>query len=235
MPSKLLDRFQALFEGQQYNHRRSNLGDKVAEYLYEDLFDLAQSPTLLQMVADQRGVLNTRNRTHGVKHRRGDGTFGIAIPGEDAVEDPGFAIPRGPIATILIGTEVKIMCKAMIRQIDRVQNDLVGSVREFRKSNKHALTVGIVGVNHAEVYCSYEGDREYPTTGEGRHLHPIQEAEKATARLEEVRGKFDELLVLRFEATNMEPYPFLWVDPQGVQRDYSAVLVRLSAEFEQRF
>lgn len=235
MPTKLLDRFQALFDGQQYNHRRSNLGDKVAQFLYEDLFDLAQSSTLLQMVADQKAVLNTRNRTHGVKHRRGDGTFGIAIPGEEVVEDPGFAVARGPIATILIGTEVKIICKAMIRQIDRVKNDLIGSVREFQRSNKHALTVGIVGVNHAEVYCSYEGDREYPTTGKGRYLHPVQEAERTVERLEEIEDTFDELLVLRFDATNMGPYPFSWMDLEETQRDYSSALVRLSAEFEQRF
>lgn len=235
MPTKLLDRFQALFDGQQYNHRRSNLGDKVAQFLYEDLFDLAQSTTLLQMVDDKRAVLNTQNRTHGVKHRRGDGTFGIAIPGQDVVEDPGFSVARGSIATILIGAEVKIVCKAMVRQIDRVKNDLVGAVREFRRSNKHALTVGIVGVNHAEAYCSYEGDREYPTTGEGRHLHPIQEAGKAIAKLDEIGDRFDELLVLRFDASNMKPYPFSWVDSQEVLRDYSSALVRLSSEFEQRF
>lgn len=236
MPTKLLDRFQALFDGQQYHHRKSNLGDKVAQYLYEDLYDLAQSPKLLQGVSDQKLVLNAQNLTHGVGHRRGDGTFGIVIPGESVAVDPGFAVARGPVATILIGAEVKIVSKAMIRQIDRVKNDLVGSVREFRKSNPQVLTLGIVGVNHASVYRSYEGpDRHYTSTGRGKHLHPAQEASKAIAKLDEIRDKLDELLVLRFDATNMEPYPFSWVDAQEANRDYSSVLVRLSSQFDQRF
>lgn len=234
MPTKLVDRFQALFDGQVYHHRKSNLGDKVAEYLYEDLFDLGQSERLLDGVASRRLVLNSRNTTHGIHHRRGDGTFGFAIPGESVVKDPGFEVARGPIASILIGTEVKVMCKAMIRQIDRVQNDLVGAVREFKKSNPQVLTVGIVGVNHASLYRSYEGDREYTSTGKGKHLHPLQEASKAVARLAEIRDRFDELLVLRFDATNIEPFPFSWVDPQETSRDYSSVLVRLSSRFDQR-
>lgn len=236
MPSKLLDRFQGLFDGQRYNHRISTHGDRVAQYLYEDLFDLAQSPRLLEMVNEQRAVLSTTNTTHGVRHRRGDGTLGIAIPDEPAVQDPGFQVARGPIATILIGAEVKILCKAMIRQIDRVKSDITGSVTEFRKSNEAAITVGIAAVNHAPAYTSYEGkDREYPTTGKGRYLHPIQEADKAVTHLQRIRNEFDELLILKFEATNSEPFPFKWVDPQATQRDYSSILVRISSEFERRF
>lgn len=235
MPSKLLDRFQGLFDGQKYNHRISTHGDRVAQYLYEDLFDLAQSPRLLEMVNDHRAVLSTTNTTHGVRHRRGDGTLGRAIPEEPVVQDPGFQVARGPIATILIGAEVKILCKAMIRQIDRVKNDITGSVAEFKKSNEVAIAAGIAAVNCAPVYTSYEGDREYPTTGKGRYLHPIQEADKAITHLQSIRNEFDELLILKFEATNTEPFPFKWVDAQVTQRDYSSILVRLSSEFERRF
>jgi hypothetical protein len=235
MPTKLLDRFQALFEGQVYDHRNSTLGDRVAEYLYEDLFDLAQSRKLLEGVAERRMVLNSKNTTHGVQHRRGDGTFGIVIPGEEAVEDPGYQVARGPIATMLIGAEVKVVCKAMVRQIDRVKTALVGSVREFRKSNRHVLTVGIVAVNHASIYRSFEGTREYVTTGGGRHKHPFQEADKVIAHLAGIRSRLDELLILRFDATNMEPFPFSWVDPQEATRDYASVLVRISSQFDQRF
>lgn len=236
MPAKLLDRFQALFEGQKYNHRVSTHGDRVAQYIYEDLFDLGQSRTFVDMVNNQRAVLSTTNTTHGVRHRRGDGTLGIAIPEDPVVEDAGFHVGRGRIATILIGVEVKILCKAMIRQIDRVKNDITGAVAEFKKSNGTAITVGIAAVNHAAVYTSYEGDdREYRTTGKGRHLHPIQEADKAVAHLERIRGEFDELLILKFEATNRKPFPFQWVDAQATQRDYSSILVRLSSEFDRRF
>lgn len=236
MPTKLLDRFQELFDGEKYNHRKPTHGDRVAQYIYEDLYDLGQSPRYLDMVDGRRAVLSTSNTTHGVRHRRGDGTLGIAVPEEPVVEDPGFQVARGPIATILIGVEVKILCKAMIRQIDRVKNDITGAVDEFKKSNGTAVTVGIAAVNHAPVYTSYEGeDRKYPTIGKGRHLHPIQEADKAVSHLERIRGAFDELLILKFKATNREPFPFEWVDPQGTQRDYASILVRISSEFERRF
>jgi hypothetical protein len=32
--------------------------------------------------------------------RRGDGTFGELIPGEQATSVPGYAVARGPIATV---------------------------------------------------------------------------------------------------------------------------------------
>jgi hypothetical protein len=44
-----------------------------------------------------------------VEARRGDGTFGEIIPGEIAIDDPGYVVARGPIATVEIGVEVKIL------------------------------------------------------------------------------------------------------------------------------
>ena len=49
------------------------------------------------------------------------------------IEDPGFAVARGPVATVEIGVEVKILAKAMIKQIDRVIGDLVKQVTHFRR------------------------------------------------------------------------------------------------------
>ena len=37
----LLRAFRAVFEGVPYYHRNPNTGDKVAQYLYEDLYTLA--------------------------------------------------------------------------------------------------------------------------------------------------------------------------------------------------
>ena len=81
------------------------------------------------------------------------------------------------------GPKLKILAKAMIKQIDRVIGDLVRQTEEFkRKGGGDPICVGIVGVNFAPRYTSYEGDRTFPTDGK-KYKHPIQEAEDAIARL----------------------------------------------------
>ena len=65
--------------------------------------------------------------------------------------------------------------------------------------------------------------------------HPIQEAAAAEARLlSRIGAKFDEVLCLRFVATNVDPFAFAWVDAVATNRQYGAALVRLSALFERR-
>jgi len=231
----LLDEFARLFCGKPYHHRHSTQGDRIAQFLYEDLLHIQGSRKYTSRVIAGEAVLNSNNRTHGVHHRRGDGSFGTLIPGDSAIWDPGFEVARGPIATIEIGTEVKIVSKAMIRQIDRVENDLRGQVQHFQRSNPDAITVGIVGVNHAESYCSFEGTRSYPTTGRGKHLHPSQEAGKAIERLHVIRDLLDELVVLRFIAANVEPFTFHWVNEQEAHRNYGSALVRILSRYERRF
>ncbi len=203
--------------------------------LYEDLVLLNRSPKLLARVKQRERVLKSQNIRRGIKARRGDGTFGEIIPGRPSVFDPGFAVARGPIATVEIGVEVKILAKAMIKQIDRVISDLRGQVMHFRRGQGNPICVGIVGINHADGYVSYEGRRSFRTTGRDGFLHPVQEAKQAAARLAEAAGAFDEFLVLRFRATNQRPYPFEWVDVEATTLDYGAVLVRVSRKYEERF
>ena len=149
--------------------------------------------------------------------------------------DAGFAVARGPIATVEIGVEVKILAKAMIKQIDRVINDLKKQVDHFKRGAGNPITVGIVGINRSEVYTGYEGKRAYKTDGRTRR-HPSQEAQEAQARLvEEVRPHFDEFLILRFKASNVKPYPFDWVDYGETQEQYGAILTRVSREYDRRF
>lgn len=180
--------------------------------------------------------MNAANRTQGVHHRRGDGSFGPIVPGEKPVFDETFRVARGRIATIHIGVEVKIMSKAMGRQVDRVIGDLLRQADQFKQSNRDAVTVGIVGVNHAAKYLSKEGDRAYPSTGKGRHLHPVQQAPDMVKRLEsEVAPQYDEFVTLPFRATNYEPFDFEWLDPTALRRDYGAALVRVGGEYQRRF
>jgi hypothetical protein len=204
-------------------------------HLYEDLFSISRSPKLIASIREHRSVLNAQNRTRGIQARRGDGTFGELIPGESSVSDPGFAVERGPIATVEIGVEVKILAKAMIKQIDRVTGDLLKQVDHFKRNRGSPICVGIVGINHAPYTIGYEGQRATRTTGTGSYMHPLQEAAQAERRLLTNAGpKFDEFIILRYKATNDEPFPFEWVDYSGTRQDYGAALVRISREYEKK-
>jgi len=227
MSYRLLDRFRSLFEGQVYLHRNSNLGDLVAQELYEDLFVLGRSGKLRSRIESRQRVINTSNLRVGIKARRGDGSFGEIVPSAIATVDPGWAVARGPLATVEIGTEVKIFAKAMMKQIGRVITVLGDQVTEFRRGGGKAICVGVVGINRAERYTSFEGKKEWPTDGSGGYRHPIQEAEAAENRLrEDVAPKFDHFLFLRFSATNERPYPFSWVDGKRTELEYAAMLTR---------
>ena len=234
-PYELLEAFRGLFDGTRYLHRVSNQGDRIAYRLYEDLYAVGKSRLLRTRIADRGRVLNVANRRQGIQARRGDGTFGELIPNVVAIVDPGFTVARGPIATVEIGVEVKILAKAMIKQIDRVRSDLVGQVDQFRRGAGSPICVGIVGVNHAAYCVSYEGDREFRTDGK-KYTHPYQEARAAEERLRSAAApKFDEFLVLRYKATNEDPYPFEWVDYDRTFRDYGAILTRISRTYDSRF
>ncbi len=234
---RLLAEFQKLFDGRPYLHRISNQGDFVAIHLYEDLLTIARSAKLVSGIQRQLKVVNIRNRAHGIQARRGDGTFGEIIPGQVPVVQPGFAVARGTIATLEIGVEVKILAKAMIKQIDRVINDLCNQVVQFRKGGGTPLAVGIVGINQAAKYVSFEGkDRSYPTTGRSGAPHPSQEAAEAEKRLRELAApSFEEFLILPFRATNEPPFPFEWVGFERTRLDYAAALARISSKYQQRF
>jgi hypothetical protein len=234
-PYVLLKGFRELFEGHSYLHRDSSLGDRIASFLYEDLLRLGKSSKLCTRVAAKDRVLNAQNRIVGKPRRRGDGTFGEIVPGTPALIFPDFVVARGAIATIEIGTETKILAKAMIKQIDRVIGDLIRQTEQFKRGGGRPICVGLVGVNFSSSYTGYEGSRPYPTDGK-KYKHPIQEATTAVARLRErALPAFDEFLFLRFRATNVDPYPFVWVDEKETVTEYSALLTRISREYDHRF
>ena len=147
-------------------------------------------------------------------------------------------MPRGKTADVRIGVEVKILATAMIKQIDRVVNDLNKQVRQFQSITPNSISLAIVGVNHAEVYRSYEGERHYDKPGSTGPA-PETEAYEAIRRLVDgsngAKGAYNEFLVLGFNATNLEPYPFAWVNRQRAADEYAAALQRISALYEQRF
>ncbi|MEJ6846797.1 hypothetical protein V3589_11330 [Sinorhizobium fredii] len=232
MNYQLLAKFRELFEGKQYRHRASNQGDRVAMHLFEDLHTIDRSPRYQQRVESGRSVLNTLNTRHGIKARRGDGTFGESVPGVEPIQNEGFVVHRGPTATIEIGVEVKILAKAMIKQIDRVVTDLGKQVTHFKSKSGTPITVGIAGINWSDHYCSIEGERLWPTDGKS-YKHPIQEAAEAERHLRErAVPEFDEFIFLHFIATNEEPFTFTWKDEKRTAMDYGAALARISARYE---
>lgn len=235
MPYKLLTEFGNLFLGKKYLHRDSSQGDRIATFMYEDLFDLGMSKKFVAAVSSRSSVLNTANRAVGKSARRGDATFGARVPHDVAVEVPGIAVAFGKVATIEIGTEVKILAKAMRKQLDRVCSDLDKQVAEFKKQGGKPVCVGIVGVNWADSYTGYEGRRKFATDGK-KNKHPNQEAPSSERDLvDRVKASFDELIVLRFRANNTRPFDFLWVDRNKTEDLYAAALVRISREYEARF
>ena len=234
---RLPTEFRRLFEGKIYKHRDSSQGDFVAMHLYEDLININRSPKLIEAAINRKDrVLNVQNKRRGVAARRGDATFGEVIPGEIPITDSGYLVARGPIATVEIGIEVKVLAKAMIKQIDRVINDLRNQVAQFRRGGGNPICVAVIGINQAVSTVGYEGARAFPTTGKQGFLHPFQEAHEAERRLRtEAAPEFDEFLVLRFKATNSPPYAFEWVNYNETRLDYAAALSRISARYQQRF
>lgn len=231
MAYRLLEAFKGLFLGKAYIHRASNLGDSVAIHFYEDLYDLGRAPGYVQRVKDQVLGLNVANKRHGVVPRRGDGSFGEFVPGVGFVAIPGFSVARGPIATIEIGIESKILSKAQGKQRGRVASDLQDQVAHFRRHGGTPITVGLVGVNHAAYTVGYEGERAYKTDGKGNR-HPIQEAAASKAWLKaEVASSYDELVFLDYRATNEDPFPFEWVNEKQTLMDYGSVLSRVGQRY----
>lgn len=236
MGYRLLTEFEKVFSGRQYRHRASNQGDHIAVQLYEDLLALGRSKKLRARVAAGERVVNLANRVHGVRARRGDATFGEIVPDEAPIIEAGFAVGRGLLATVEVGIEVKILAKAMIKQIDRVIGDFEKQVRQFRRSGGSPIAIGVAGINWASWTISYEGDRSYRTTGRGGERHPYQEAAEAERRLlQDAAPHFDHFLILRYLAHNAPPFPFEWRDRPGTARDYGATLARVSRDYEQRF
>lgn len=230
MSIRLLEAFKAAFQGKQYLHRNQTIGNFVASHLYEDLVELGRSQKISDGVGKGVLVANTANLVKGKAGRRGDGTFGALIPGELAMPETGFIVQRGPVASILIGAEMKILAKSMIKQIDRVANDLRHQAATFKEQNPKAIAVALVGVNFSDAYTSYEGKRSYPADPP-----PSREALSAIQRLQDVTRSYDEFVVLRFLATNVTPYPFKWLEDRETRQSYSAALLRISTTFDERF
>jgi len=67
-------------------------------------------------------------------------------------------------------------------------------------------------------------------------LHPVQEASEAEKRLlARAAPGFDEFQVLRFSATNTVPFPFEWLNYEQTAKEYGALLIRVSREYDRRF
>jgi hypothetical protein len=233
--TRLLSQVANTFAHGPYLHRNSQLGNRIADCLFEDLYALRESEKLVSRVDAASRVLNPKGLSPGIRARRGDGSFGDAVPGSIPLAIPDFQVRRGPTADVEIGVEVKILAKAMIKQIDRLISDLCGQARHFREKSEHAIRIGVVAINQADHYVSFEGDRSFRTDG-SKYPHPAQEAAEAERRVRDSAGPcFDEMIVLPFTATNEAPYPFVWTNAERTRSDYMAALLRVSRLYDRRF
>ena len=114
-------------------------------HVFEDLYRLGKSKMLRERIDRRESVSNTQNKRRGIPARRGDGTFGELVPGVVPVVHAGFAVARGEISTVEIGVEVKILAKAMIKQIGRVESDLRDQVDHFNRRATTPICVGVRG------------------------------------------------------------------------------------------
>jgi hypothetical protein len=204
-------------------------------HLYEDLAALTRKGKLLPRIQAADRVLATTNMRRGVLARRGDGTFGEPVPNTPTISDPGFQVARGKLTTVEIGAEMKVLNKAMIKQIDRVIGDLQKQVGHFRRGGGDPIAVAIIGINQAPYTVGFEGERQIRTDGRNNR-HPFQEAQEAERRLiQDAKPYFDEFIILRYSATNDPPYLFQWANLQDTQEEYGAALVRISANYDRRF
>jgi hypothetical protein len=227
---RLIKRFEDTFRNGPYLHRNSQLGNRIADFLFDDLYELDPGSKFRADVDAGRIALNPKGVSPGLNARRGDGSFGPVVPGYAPRRYTDHVVPVAPTAEVDVGAEVKILAKAMIKQIDRVISDLCGQSREFKTKSPDALTVGIVGINVADRYVSFEGLRRYPTGEFGPH--PIQEANEAERRLRlSAEPCYGEFLVLPFKATNEPPFQFSWLRAQLTRDQYGAMLTRLLRSF----
>lgn len=223
---KLLTKFAETFRQGPYLHRNSQLGNRIADFLFDDLYLLDPSSRFREDVDAGRIALNPKGVSPGLRARRGDGSFGPVVPGYQPRPYEGHVVPVAPTAEVDIGAEVKILAKAMIKQIDRVISDLCGQSRQFKTKSPDALTVGIAGINVANHYVSFEGTRTYPTDQFGPH--PYQEAPEAERRLlASADPCYGEFLILPFTATNEPPFHFEWARERDTRDRYGATLTRL--------
>jgi len=191
---RLLDAFESLFLGNAYKHRISTLGNFVATHLYEDLLEHAGSSKYMERVTSGKCAVNTAGSTRGVKARRGDGTFGMVVPGNSPDHIQGFAVLQGMVALTQIGAEFKIVATAHLKQIDRVITDLTGSAVSLKTKSPKAITVGFAAVNYSESWTGIEGTRSFPV--QRKPAKALAESEETSRRLIELASpSYDEFLL----------------------------------------
>jgi hypothetical protein len=211
----------------------------MAINLFDDLYEYCSQSKAgghyAQRVDDRAIVVNKANRVAGktigqVRVRRGDAIIGQSVPGQTPIPRPGAFVSAGPLATLQVGAEVKIIATAMGKQFDRVVGNIRDQAEIFAKMNPNSIKVAFIGVNHSMNYRSFEGDRTYDS-------RPGKEAQQTMRALanELANSIYDEILLMPYEISNIPPFPFAWRNWQQTYTNYNAALVRLANIYQSRF
>jgi hypothetical protein len=226
---RLLETFRNTFQGRVYKHRASTIGNTIGRELFEDLYAHAISRRLNEQAKKQVVVVNRGGGIRGKLIRRNDSVLGRPPAGSVIRMRARWSVPEGEVAEPRIGCEVKILAKSQLKQIDRVISDLENFVSRMKRLNKRCINVAMVGVNYESDYVGYEGGRRF------RHVLRPHEPQEVERRLAVLRASYDEVVILRFLATNQRPYPFDWLNPDVTDLDYGAILTRVGELYQTRF
>ena len=55
------------------------------------------------------------------------------------------------------------------------------------------------------------------------------------ARISNAAPRFDEFIILPYDATNEPPFPFIWVNYTLIEQNYGSALLRICREYDRRF
>jgi hypothetical protein len=85
----LLGKFESTFRDGPYRHRNPQLGNRVADFLFDDLYLLDPKSRFRDDVDRGRIALNPKGLSPGLKARRGDGSLGPVVL--DTLQNPSRA------------------------------------------------------------------------------------------------------------------------------------------------
>jgi hypothetical protein len=201
MTYKLLDQFPELFAGKAYLHRISNQGDIVASYLFEDLYDLGRSKKFCDTVQKQERVANIKTSKSGKTKRTWRRDFWGESSTAAAVLPPGLSVAIGDVATIEIGTEVKILAKAMIKQLDRVGTGWMTKPRNSARTAISYLCWNLGRELRSLFTPAMKQPKVWPTDGKTYRILFRRLPTQSVVLWRALSLQYDEILVLRFRAT----------------------------------
>lgn len=248
---RVLKAFESLFGGRIYNPRSSTQNNAICEAFFEDLYALGRSKQYRERCDKGTHAVNARSEIHGINVRHGDGTFGERVPSVEPRRMPGMFVPEGALSTLEIAVEVKVLSVALRKNQGNRLAELSHQLDAFKRAarvehQRPLIAVALVFLNAAERFAAIEGHQASLKGGPPPRVtiadgtarkSPAQEVSQTEAffaRELPIVG-YNYPLILKYRATNEEPYEFSWAGGDTTVADYSNVLTNVSLDYENLF